>query len=99
MTRSKIVPLNFGAIGKQAPQAFSCEVLRSKRRTLAIYITHKKVVVRCPLRASKREITEFIDCNQEWIETRLVEESLWEKESLRIEKGAKIYYRAQEASQ
>ena len=96
MTRSKVIPLNFGATGKHAPQAFSCEVLRSKRRTLAIYITHKKVIVRCPLRASKREITEFIDCNQEWIEKRLIEESLREKETLRIEKGAKIYYRARE---
>lgn len=96
MTKSKIVPLNIGASGKQTPQPFSCEVLRSKRKTLAIYISHKKVVVRCPLRASKREVQEFIESNQAWIDNRLYEESLREKEILRIEKGAKIFYRARE---
>lgn len=96
MTKSKIVPLNFGANGKYVPLPFSSEVLRSKRKTLAIYITHKKVSVRCPLRASRREIEEFINANQEWIEKRLREESTREKQALRIERGAKIFYRARE---
>ena len=96
MTKSKLVPLNFGVNGKHVPTPPSCEILRSKRKTLVIYITHKKVVVRCPLRASRGEIEEFINANQEWIEKRLQEESMREKESLRIERGAKIFYRARE---
>ena len=91
MTRSKIVPLNFGASRRQGLPALSYEVLRSKRKTLAIYITHKKVVVRCPLRASKAEVQEFVSANQEWIEKRLFEESVRDQETLRIEKGARIW--------
>ncbi len=96
MTRSKIVPLNFGASSKKGLLPFSYEVLRSKRKTLAIYITHKKVVVRCPLRASKAEVQGFVSVNQEWIEKRLFEESVRDQETLRIEKGARIFYRARE---
>ena len=96
MTRSKIVPLNFGASRRQGLPALSYEVLRSKRKTLAIYITHKKVVVRCPLRASKADVQEFVSANQEWIEKRLFEESVRDQETLRIEKGARIFYRARE---
>jgi|TARA_B110000438_G_scaffold225989_1_gene220134 predicted metal-dependent hydrolase len=96
MTRSKIVPLNFGASRGQVLPALCYEVLRSKRKTLAIYITHKKVVVRCPLRASKAEVQEFVSANQEWIAKRLFEESVRDQETLRIEKGARIFYRARE---
>ena len=96
MSKSKIVPLNFGSNGKGSPQPFSCEVQRSKRKTLALYISHNKVVVRCPLRASALEVAEFVSANQQWIEKRLIEESLRDKELLRIEKGGKIFYRARE---
>lgn len=96
MSKLKIVPLNFGANGQRAPHPIDCEVLRSKRKTLAIYISHKKVVVRCPMRASRTEVENFIHSNQQWIEKRLIEESMRDKEALRIEKGGKIFYRARE---
>lgn len=96
MSKLKIVPLNFGASGQRAPHPIDCEVLRSKRKTLAIYISHKKVVVRCPMRASRTEVENFIHSNQQWIEKRLIEESMRDKEALRIEKGGKIFYRARE---
>ena len=96
MSKLKIVPLNFGASGQRAPHPIDCEVLRSKRKTLAIYISHKKVVVRCPMRASRTEVENFIHSNQQWIEKRLIEESMRDKEAHRIEKGGKIFYRARE---
>ena len=96
MAKPKIVSLNFGNAGGSLAQPFSCEVQRSKRKTLAIYISHRKVVVRCPLRASGLEVRQFVNANQQWIEKRLLEESLREKELLRIEKGGKIFYRARE---
>ena len=96
MSKLKIVPLNFGASGQRAPHPIDCEVLRSKRKTLAIYISHKKVVVRCPMRASRTEVENFIHSNQQWIEKRLIEESMRDKEAIRIEKGGKIFYRARE---
>ncbi len=96
MSKSKIIPLNFSFRSKPASRPFECEILRSKRKTLALYIRHKKVEVRCPTRASKAEVEEFISGNRQWIENRLYEESLRDKELLRIEKGAKIFYRARE---
>ena len=96
MTEPKIVSLNFGHGGGSRAQPFSYEVQRSKRKTLAIYISHRKVVVRCPLRASALELRQFVSANQQWIEKRLLEESLRDKELLRIERGGKIFYRARE---
>lgn len=60
MTEPKIVSLNFGHGGGSRAQPFSYEVQRSKRKTLAIYISHRKVVVRCPLRASALELRQFV---------------------------------------
>ena len=96
MSNSKIVPLKFGSASSELPQPFSCEVKRSKRKTLALYISHQHVLVRCPLQASKREVQEFVRNNQDWIERRLHEESQLAQEALRIEKGGRIFYRARE---
>lgn len=96
MANSKILPLNIGVIGKQHVLPYSCDIQRSKRKTLALYIKHRTVIVRCPLRASKREVHEFISSNTAWIEERLLEEAQREREMLRIERGAKIFYRARE---
>jgi len=92
----KIAPLNFGLGRKRSSLPFGCEVQRSRRKTLAIYIIQGKVVVRCPMRASSGQITTFLNDNREWIEERLAEESLKQKQQLRIERGAKIFYRARE---
>lgn len=96
MAKSKVLPLNIGVIGKQHVLPYSCDIQRTKRKTLALYIQHRKVIVRCPLRASKREVHEFVTSNREWIEERLLEEAQREREMLRIERGAKIFYRARE---
>ena len=96
MSKAKILPLNFGGRSKALQRPYECEILRSKRKTLALYIRGQKVVVRCPLRASKAEVEEFISSNHAWIEGRLLEESLRQKQALRIERGAKIFYRARE---
>ena len=96
MTKAKILPLIFGSRSNAVKCPCECEIVRSKRKTLALYIKHQKVVVRCPLRASKSEVEEFISSSHAWIEGRLREESLREKQALRIERGAKIFYRARE---
>ena len=96
MSRSKVVALNFGAGNSKLRKAFPCEVERSKRKTLALHVTHKKVVVRCPYQASRAELAEFVNDNRDWIERRLLEESQRYRQSLRIERNAKIFYRARE---
>lgn len=95
MSKPRVVSLKFGS-GSPPIGPVSCEIQRSKRKTLALYIGHCKVQVRAPLCASHREINEFIQSNHNWIAQRLHEESQRFKETLRIERGAKIFYRARE---
>jgi hypothetical protein len=54
------------------------------------------VEVRSPLRASQREIRAFLESNKKWIDEKLRDESRRYRESLRIEDGRKIFYRARE---
>lgn len=96
MATTKVVPLKIGPGSKPASIPFECEILRCKRKTLGIYISHKKVTVRCPFVARKSEVIEFIESNREWIENRLYEESIRDRELLRIENGKTIFYRARE---
>jgi len=42
-------------------------LIRSKRRTVAIYIRNGDIEVRAPLRMSKREIEQFITSKEKWI--------------------------------
>ena len=96
MSKAKILPLNVSGRSKPVKRPYGCEIVRSTRKTLALYIKQQNVVVRCPLRATKSEVEEFITSNHAWIEGRLFEESLREKQALRVERGGKIFYRARE---
>lgn len=93
---TKIIPLNFGTsqIPNSAP--YQCEVIRSNRKTLAIHVQHQRVEVRVPMFASKREVNGFIERNYEWIQQRLEAESSRFEESLRVEHGRTVSYRARE---
>ena len=88
----KVIPLTIGT----RSSLVNCEILRSRRKTLAIHIKHRKVEVRSPLRASQREIRAFLESNKKWIDDKLRDESRRYRESLRIENGRKIFYRARE---
>ena len=96
MSISKIVSLNIGKKTKYASNIFQCEVLRTRRKTLTLYIKRQKVLVRCPLGATDAEVTEFVQSNSDWICDRLKEERTLEKEMLIIEENRKIFYRARE---
>lgn len=48
------------------------EILRSRRKSLAIEITpHGEVLVRAPLRMAKRDIQKFVESRQDWIAAHL----------------------------
>lgn len=104
MSAGKTVPLriNPGESGStlgekpEGQQSFRCEVVRSRRKTLAIHVKHRRVEVRVPLRASKKEVEYFVSENREWIETRLRDELVRFDESLQLVHGRKIFYRARE---
>lgn len=92
----KIAELNFGRLRRRTTLPFGCEVQRSKRKTMAVYIIAGKPVVRCPMRASDAQIFSFLNDNKTWIEQRMAEDSVRLKQALRVERGAKIFYRARE---
>lgn len=77
-------------------RAFHCEVVRQRRKTLGLYVKHRKVEVRVPLRASQRDVEAFVSLNREWIEKRLETEAERNRLRLRVEHGATILYRARE---
>ena len=48
------------------------EIIRSRRKTLAIEITSRReILVRAPSRISKRDIQRFVESKQDWIMTHL----------------------------
>lgn len=48
------------------------ELIRSSRRTLALEITREgRVVVRAPMRVSRKQIEEFVTSHAAWIETHM----------------------------
>ena len=63
---------------------FQCEIVRQKRKTLGLYVKHRWVEVRVPLRASKRDVETFIATHRDWIEERLIAEAQRHKNRLRI---------------
>ncbi len=91
----KVIPLNFGERTTNLKH-IDCEIKRSSRKSLAIHVRHRKVEVRCPRWTSQREILQFLQSNQDWIKQKLREEAQRYRESLRIENGRKIFYRARE---
>ncbi len=96
MPQFKILPLKFGVGARLAALPFQCEIIRSKRKTLALHVSNKKVEVRCPIFVTRYEIAAFVESNRPWIERRLSEESKRNSEVLKIENGRQIFYRARE---
>ncbi|MBT8147934.1 MAG: M48 family metallopeptidase [Gammaproteobacteria bacterium] len=91
----KVIPLNFGDRSSNLKH-IDCEIKRSSRKTMAIHVRYRIVEVRSPMWASRREIRSFLESNKAWIEQKLREEAKRFRESLRIENGRKIFYRARE---
>ena len=98
MSKHNIAPLNIIDGRSSSLKKIKYQVVKSNRKTLALYIRQQVAIVRCPLRASKAEIKEFIEKNQSWIQERLAEERTHERQKLRIEDGKIILFRARELS-
>lgn len=98
MSKQSIASLNIINGGSSSFKELQYQVVKSNRKTLALYIRQQSAIVRCPLRTSKAEIEEFVEKNQSWIQERLAEERTHEKQKLRIEDGRIILYRARELS-
>jgi predicted metal-dependent hydrolase len=92
----KILPLKFGAAKKLSALPFAYEIVRSKRKTLALHVSDKKVQVRCPMFVSSYQVAAFIENNRAWVERRLSEELKRNREVLKIQHGRQIFYKARE---
>ena len=65
------------------------EVVRSRRKTLAVQVKNGQAVIRAPLRASDTEIRRFVEQYRGWIETRLAESRAREAEKQQVPKLTK----------
>ena len=98
MSKPNIAPLNVTYSGSLNLEKFRYQVVKSNRKTLALYIKQQTAIVRCPMRASKVEIEAFVKKNHKWIQERLAEERAYDKQKLRIADGGAIFFRARELS-
>jgi len=96
MPKNQQVSLQIAKTARLCSDTFKYEVIRTKRKTLTLYVKQQRVLVRCPLRTINSEINQFIETNYDWILDRLKEERIFQKEMLKIENNHKIFYRAKE---
>lgn len=78
------------------PEQIPCRLVRSKRKTAAIYILPEGVVeVRAPLRMPKRDIAAFVRAKQQWILTHLETARLKQelRESYHAGEGQTVYWK------
>ncbi len=73
-------------------------LIRSKRKTMALYIRDGVVEVRAPLRLAKSEIDRFIVSKADWIDAKLsqLSERAESRESFSLGYGDEVTYRGRE---
>ncbi len=70
-------------------------LIRSKRRTLALYVRDGAVEVRSPLRLNKTDIDRFVESKEAWISEKLaqMDEIAAQRESFSLNYGSEVTYR------
>ena len=96
MKKKHPASLKIGKTARFFLDTFKYEVIRTKRKTLTLYVKQQRVIVRCPLATTNAEINQFIETNQNWILARLKEDQIFQKETLKIENNNKIFYQAKD---
>ncbi|MDR0920026.1 MAG: M48 family metallopeptidase [Oscillospiraceae bacterium] len=74
------------------------EIVRSKRKTLALYVLGDKVEVRAPLKYPKSDIEKFVSSKEEWILKRLNKnaENIEKRKNFILDYGSEITYRGRD---
>ena len=70
------------------------QVIRSRRKTLAVQIRDGQAVVRAPLRATNMEISIFLQAHRSWIEKHLALSRAREQEKQQVRKLTEAEIRA-----
>ena len=70
-------------------------LIRSKRKTMALYVRKGVVEVRAPLRIAKREIDNFVLSKEDWINERLTQsfERINKRKNFALQYGDMLTYR------
>ena len=73
-------------------------LIRSRRKTAALYIRDGGVEVRAPLRLPKRDIDRFVDSKSKWIADKLAlsQERAERRENFMLTYGSSILYRGEQ---
>lgn len=71
---------------------FKLEIIRSKRKTLAIYVKSGKVEARSPLKASEKWVKSFIHSKSSWIQKQLTEQKLKLEQKLVIADNHQVHF-------
>lgn len=80
-------------VGLESPTLpFSYEIVRSRRKTLAIHIKSGKVTIQSPLKASASWISSFVFDNVVWIQGKIKDQLIKEKEQLVIADDREVPY-------
>jgi predicted metal-dependent hydrolase len=69
---------------------FEYEVVRARRKTLAIHIKGGKVTINSPMKASVAWISEFVSDNVSWIEGKIKDQLKKEREVLVLAEGREV---------
>ena len=74
------------------------ELIRTRRKTIAIYIQECRVVVRAPLRAPARDIDSFVESKQKWIGKHLAlqNERKANRDAFKLDYGSIVLYLGRE---
>ena len=74
------------------------ELIRTKRKTVAIYIRDGRVEVRAPLRTPGKDIDRFVESKEKWIKEKLAitNERAEKRGSFALEYGSFIAYRGKQ---
>ena len=67
-------------------EQFDYQLIRSNRKTMAIQISPKGLVVRAPYRTSQKDIDAFVQKHSEWIKKHLEESEKKQENSPEVEK-------------
>lgn len=71
---------------------FEFEIIRSKRKTLAIYVKSGKVEIRSPTKAPNKWIFSFIESKSLWIQKQLDEQKQKIKQKLVIADNQQVHF-------
>ena len=71
-----------------------CRLVRSRRKTLAIHVSHNQIEIRAPLFIGRGEIARFVEKNRGWVIRTYQEKTRLHGERLVLQDGALIFYKA-----